>query len=203
MHPLALLFLSALAPAGTADVVAADRVTFYGVDYSHVQMIGTEDFRQPDQIFPGYLDAWNELVASEQMGQIASNLGNKEVRVDFGAVTAANQRATADQVVRRIGASTDLQPQISPDTAGAMISAYDLAETGGVGMVMIADTMIKSVQQGCYHTVFFDIATREPHAATHGCYATGGFGFRNYWFNPVKEAIADLKDTYKKWKKAG
>ena len=32
-----------------------------GLDYSLVKMIGTLDFRQPDQIFPGMLLAWNGL----------------------------------------------------------------------------------------------------------------------------------------------
>ena len=40
-------------------LMASDTVVWAGLDYSMVRMIGTNDFKVPDAIFPGMLEKWN------------------------------------------------------------------------------------------------------------------------------------------------
>jgi hypothetical protein len=194
--------LCAPAYAGTTtDIVQASEIRFYGIDYSRVQMIGSDDFAKPEEIFPKYLDTWNTLVASEQLDDLESNLGNKQIVSDFDVIIEVNKTATADQVVRTIGLPKHLEPSLSSTDLEQMIKGYPLTDTDGVGLVFVGDALVKAQKSGCFHTVFFDVASRDLLSATHGCYGVGGFGFRNYWFTPVKEAISGLKKSYKQWKK--
>ena len=60
----------ALVSAGNTHArqgAAADPLVWCGLDYSMVKMIGTLDFRQPDQIFPEMLTEWNGLFMKEML----------------------------------------------------------------------------------------------------------------------------------------
>src|SRR5947209_7999722 len=85
----------------TREFTPADTLIWCGLDYSKVKMIGLSDFRQPDQIFPGMLDRWNELFKREMLPKLSSMA--PVVRVDTDAVYARNSQASPSQIVREDG----------------------------------------------------------------------------------------------------
>ena len=52
--------------------------------------------------------------------------------------------------------------------------------------------MLKHLEQACLYSTLVDLATRAVIDSRRVCHPAGGFGFRNYWFAPVKEAVRTL-----------
>lgn len=202
---LTALWLLTLPVAQAEDISAilsADHVTWAGLDYSRVSMVSITDFRDPDAIFPGYLDKWNGLFIVELIDDLSAALG-KDVRTDTEGVTAINQAASPDQIHRKAADSIWVSsPQLQESDIRAMVSAYDLNVVSGVGLAFQMESLLKEQQQGCLFVTFFDIASREVLWSERTCEDVGGFGFRNYYFRPPKSAALGLKDTVKRWKKA-
>lgn len=172
-----------------------------GLDYAKVKMIGTADFRQPEQIFPGMLNAWNGLFMKEMLPEIESMA--KIVRTDLAAVTERNSKATASQIERRDGTRKEMvnaSHLTEPDIA-EIVASYKLEQTNGLGLVYIMDRLVKNQDAGCLYVVFFDVQSRAVVRSERMCGEAGGIGFRNYWFTPVKEAVEKTPKMYKKARK--
>ena len=192
----ALLFLT-LAHAGTNPVKEAEHVVWLGIDYSQVQMIGTTDFNDADEIFPGYLEKWNTLYLTEQLEELSARV-KQPIKVDVGGVTAANNNASGDQILREAGHIGYVdQPNITRAQREEMLAGYTLDQNSGVGLVFVMEYMLKEAAQACLYVTFVDLSDRSILAEDRQCLAGGGFGFRNFWFRPVKEATAELKKTIK------
>ena len=71
----------------TARADDADSLVWCGLDYSKVKMIGTMDFREPDQIFPAMLDAWNNLYMQEMIPLMEKERVAPTIKSDVKAVT--------------------------------------------------------------------------------------------------------------------
>ena len=195
------VFVFASAHASSRDIVEAEEIHLYGIDYSRSQMIGILEGKGYDDIFPGFTAAWNSLLVKEQLDIIFKSLGKKDLAFDIDPTIAANASAPTEVIVRRGGRDRDLAPHISNGLILETLEGYRLKEASGLGMVFIMDALVENKKQACLHTVFFDIETRLPHGSFFGCYEASGFGFRNYWFHPVKEAIQEIKPQYKAWAK--
>lgn len=82
--------------------MAGEPLTFAGIDYSHAKFIGTGDFEEPAEIFPGMLNRWNQLWVEGILPKMQATLG-RGIALDNDAVFAANSKASAAQVERRDG----------------------------------------------------------------------------------------------------
>lgn len=190
---IALTAAAAQAKGLPEEAAAADAIVWAGLDYSQVKMFGTQDFKDPGAIFPGFLEKWNELFIKEIVPKLGNQFG-KSVVVDIDGVTAANRKAKPSQVVQKDGGKELLEASdITPQDIAAAVKAYKMANKTGVGLVLIVDRFVKAEEAGCVYAVFFDVASRKVLSSTRGCYKAAGFGFRNYWFRPIKSAIDDLK----------
>lgn len=178
-----------------APAQAGEPVTWVGIDYTYARMIGTGDFNEPDAIFPGYLDKWNQLWIEEIVPELVSTL-RAEVTVDDDAVMARNQTATSRQIERRdAGQSVLTETTITTDLLSASVRGYALRATSGDALVLVVDRYVKLQEQGCAWVVWFDAGTRQLRAANRYCKEASGFGFRNYWFHPLKELLPEIKRT--------
>ncbi|RME73724.1 MAG: hypothetical protein D6785_16755 [Planctomycetota bacterium] len=174
------------------EISGEPHVVWVGLDFSLVRMIGVNDFRKPKEIFPGYLEKWNNLVLKEQLDDLEDNLG-KPILVDIDSVMEMNRMASADQIIRRVGTESDLMDShITPEMLEEQIKSYKLKETDGIALVFIIDRMVKSQASSAIYIVYFDIRTRKIIYSKRGIFKAGGFGFRNYWFGCIKRAIRAL-----------
>ena len=73
-------------------LLKSDTVIWAGLDYSMVRMYGTTDFRDPDNIFPHFLNSWNALFLRERIKTISSAL-NKKVETDTEQMAERNKTA--------------------------------------------------------------------------------------------------------------
>lgn len=166
-----------------------------GIDYSLARFIGTDDFREPAEIFPGYLNKWNQLYLEEVFGNLERKLG--PLQVDPRGVFAANQKATAAQIVHEDGPSSILaETHIAAGDIAAKVASYRLENTGGLGLVLIVDRLVKLQATGCTYIVYFDVASRTVLSSSRVCEGASGFGFRNYWFAPVRDIVQPIRAAY-------
>jgi hypothetical protein len=173
-----------------------DALIWCGLDYSRVKMIGTTDFMRPQDIFPGMLVAWNGLFMKEmlpELEKISPSLGS-----DLAAVGAANDKASSKQIEREDGTreeKVNLSHLKDKDIA-SLVKSYKLKHDKGVGLVFVMDRLVKVQEMGCLYVVFFDISSRKVLKCERLSEKAMGFGFRNYWFRPVKEAVRKLPPMY-------
>lgn len=202
-----LIAMMVLGLAGARTTRAADEavpnaLVWCGLDYSLVKMIGTDDFRQPDQIFPGYLTQWNALFMKEMIPLLEKM--TTPVQSDLDAVTARNEKTSTSQIQRADGTSDEMvkPTHITADQIASIVKGYKLKHESGTGLVFIMDRLVKAQQMGCLYVVYFDIATRKVLLSERIVTAAGGAGFRNYWFKPIKTAVIGLPKQYKTIKTA-
>jgi len=183
-----------------AEGTSVGPLVWCGLDYSKVKMIGTQDFRQPHQIFPGMLAEWNGLFMVEMLPKLESMA--KSVESDLDAVTARNGNASDSQIERADGTRDEMvkPTHITEADVAQAVRDYKLKHDQGLGLVFIMDRLVKAQKTGCLYAVFFDIASRKVLYSERLCEGAGGMGFRNYWFRPVKAAVDKLPKMYKRAK---
>jgi hypothetical protein len=164
------------------------------VDYSHARLIGPGEFANPENIFPGMLDAWNNLVLQERLKFFEKEL-HKPVVVDIAGVMEVNKSAGASQIINSPGANDTIgDSHITPDAIARAVRGYQLENKSGVAVVFIVDRLIKLDKkgEGAVYVVAFDIGTREVLSSERVVGKAVGFGFRNYWFRVIKDAEKGL-----------
>lgn len=184
--------------------VADDNLTWCGLDYSLVKMIGTMDFNKPDEIFPEGLDKWNALFMKEMLVKLEKL--DPAMHTDLAAVQARNQKTSyKKQIIREDGTTAEkvTPTDITDDIIASTVKSYELKQTSGIGLVFIMDRLVKAQEQGCFYVVFFDIASRKVLFSERRIEKAGGAGFRNFWFRPIKTVVEKpLAGMYQKAKAA-
>ncbi len=173
-----------------------DALIWCGLDYSRVKMIGTTDFMRPQEIFPGMLVAWNGLFMKEMLPELEKMTSS--VGTDMTAVGAANDKASSKQIEREDGTreeKVNLSHLKEKDIA-SIVKSYKLKHEKGIGVVFIMDRLVKLQETGCLYVVFFDVSSRKVLKCERLSEKAMGFGFRNYWFRPIKEAAKKLPAMY-------
>jgi len=199
---LAALIYGVLAGAAAAEknpLLASPQMVWAGLDYSHVRMIGGADaFKDPEAIFAGEFESWNNLFLKERIKLIQKE-SRKEVVVDIDAVTAANKHPDSKQIISSPGSDDTISSShLTAAKIAAFVRAYDLKEKSGLAVVFIADRFVHVGKQGegAVYVVAFDLATREVVFSERLVSRAGGYGFRNYWFRVIKDAEKALKQLH-------
>ena len=192
-----LLTLAGTSMTRAAETASADTLVWCGLDYSKVKLIGTLDFQQPEQIFPGMLNAWNGLFMKEMLPELEKMA--KSVRSDIAAVQPGNDKATGSQIERKDGTSDEMvkPSHITEAEIADIVKSYKMENQSGLGLVFIMDRLVKAQQVGCMYVVFFDVSTRKVISSERVVGKAGGIGFRNFWFSPVKTTVKQLPKMYK------
>ena len=176
-------------------VLASDTVVWAGLDYSQVRMIGPGEFRDQQAIFPGMLQAWNDLFLQERIRFVEQET-KKHVIVDIGGVTEANKTATSKQIINSPGPDDVIEKShITPQDIAQAVKGYKMEHQSGLGVVFVADRLVKQDKKGvgAVYVVGFDIASREVLFSEREVNKAMGFSFRNYWFRVIKDAEKGLK----------
>lgn len=177
-------------------LLASDKIVWAGIDYSMTRMIGPGEFPNPENIFPGMLENWNNLFIEERVSFVEKAI-KKTLIPDIGGVTRANKAASAKQIVNSPGPNDTVeQTHITPEMIAKAVKSYKMENKSGLGVVFIVDRLVKMDKRGkgAVYVVAFDVATREVLSSQRGVYIAVGIGFRNFWFRVVKDAERELKN---------
>jgi hypothetical protein len=202
---LLAVFMSVVAMAQSEkDVIAASELTWFGIDFSKAQFVGSfNQFAEAgekggDQIKHTFFPAWNDVVANEREKYDLKKAYNKSsINYDLDVVTKRNAAVDADKIVTL----NSEEGRINKEEVAKIVSQYKSTKKG-VGVVYIVDTYSKAEERGVIWVAFFDMATRKVLIAEKFTGKPGGFGLRNYWMKPVFEVMMKTSaEAYKNWSK--
>lgn len=185
-------------------VTASDvKVTWLGVDFSHVKLIG--DFNQwgnggeksGNQIKEIYFPKWNELILNEsEKYDLVGMLRKSKLKYDTGMITDLNDETPLEDL------EADDEPDYTEEDIVSFVKSYQLDDTEGIGVVFIAEALNKRKTLAIYHFVAFNMSTKEVLIQERIESKPSGFGLRNYWGGSIYRTIKTITNTYyKKWKR--
>ena len=159
------------------------QIYFYGADFSEVRVFcATEDDDSFTKAFVGI----NTLFLTEKDKYDLSHLFDKDVNVDINMMVDRISKNTKPLV--RV-----YTMEMSSKPSAEFVASYELLQTEGVGVVLIARVLNKVDAVGVYDFVVFDISSREVIYEIRAEGRAMGFGLRNYWARTVYEIVSDEK----------
>ena len=192
VHLLLIGFIVAISASTAYARKSTTPVTFIGIDYSLCQFIGAGDFSDPTQVTTYYPGVWNKLMVTEQLEDMDKAIG--PLAAVIKPVEANNAKVTPAQIIHEDGGDwSSTMSTISESDRLALVKGYAIPNHHGLGLVLIMDRLVKMEALGCGWVTYFDIDSRTITAEERVCADAGGFGFRNYWFHPVKEMLRTMK----------
>lgn len=180
----------------TADVFKVDNITWYGLDFSNIKLIGSEGFTDPHAIQNRFFSSWNNLFISEpEKYNLAETFSKSSVENDLSIVTERNTLPDPDKLVIEENYS------FGEDEVKKIISEYDITGKEGIGLVFIMESFNKTKELGYMWVSFFDIETKEVLLSKKMNGKVGGFGIRNYWAKSFYNVMKRIgKKEWKAWK---
>jgi hypothetical protein len=178
------------------------RVTYLGIDFSHVQLIGNfSEFLEAGQrnsmeIRNVYFPKWNRVILDErEKYDLAAMLRKYEIFYDIDMISEVNSQTSLDEL------ESYNAVRYSEEDIMRFVSAYDLGGKSGLAIVFIAETLNKSYDEAWFHFVVLDMNSKEVLFQRRLRGEPNGFGLRNYWINALYRIINDTRYYYfNEWK---
>ena len=175
----------------TQDTAIVNEITWYGLDFSNVRLIGAIGFNEPEKIKSYYFGTWNSLILDEyDKYNLKKFFYVGSVKNDLSVVMDRNKLPDAGKLVIENDYSFDVEKVMQ------IISEYDSGDKKGIGLVFIVESLNKYKEKASVWVTFFDIQTKKVLLAKRIEGKAGGFGFRNYWagayYNVMKTAYKSI-----------
>ena len=183
----------------TSDIFTIPGITWFGLDFSHVKMIGSEGFVDPDAIVNKEFKAMNAVIMNEpDKYDLKKFFDKKTVEIDMSVVRARNKLPDPDELVLE----TMDEYEFGRDKVEFIINEYAPAENEGIGLVFIMEKFNKPEVRGYMWVTFFDIASKKVLLTEKMDAKAGGFTWRNYWVKTCYNVMKEIgKKKYKSWEK--
>jgi hypothetical protein len=207
---LTILLFTILSPIITNSQTSDDlfkipgaKVTWLGIDYSHVKIIGNISATQNlkltiDEIKETYFLAWNRLILEESRKYDIRNIfRSRSVQNNIDSINQINTAAAAEDF------SDTESPNYKISKIEEFLESYDFG-LEGIGLLLIAESLDQSKGIGTYHFVAINLKDKNKiliHDIISG--KAGGEGFRNYWARTYYNVIIEITEKrYLIWRKA-
>ena len=180
-----------------SDIFSMSEITCYGLDFTHIKLIGPEGFTNPAQIQDIYFREINNLFNYEpDKYDLRKTFSKKVVNIDLEMIHDRNRDIDPDQLVLESGEVYNLDQEL----VAKLVGDYDLIDSKGIGVVFVMESFNKDQDMGYMWVTFFDIGTREILLTDKMRGKSGGFGWRNYWAKSVYNVLKEIeKSRYKTW----
>lgn len=155
----------------------------YGVDFTHAKAFAVdESVEEFAKAFAGI----NMLLLSEPDKYDFSLLMNRRVHTVIEPIYNLVSSCDYDGLISLNSTCDELD-------CAEIVKNYELPQTEGTGVVLIAKQLNKPQGKAYYYLVVFDVATREIISEQNVEGNAGGFGLRNYWARTVYNVICRYK----------
>jgi len=193
--PLLIILQSNLLSAQFPDSSYEDvDVTWFGIDYTQCNMVGSDAFNDPEKIVETYFCAWNEFVESEaKKYDVPKFLKKSDIEIDLSIVADKNAAVDFNTIPH------DDIHELSESTISNIISDHNYGDHTGMGVMLIAENYNKKKAQAHYTFTLFDISSKQVKFTKRYTAKAGGFGFRNYWARTFYETLKKIEKDMKKW----
>ena len=155
----------------------------YGIDYSYAKVYAANESVEQ---FAKAFENINMLIVTEPEKYDFSRIIGKRVHVVIEPMLKVLQ--SCDYHNLKSLNSTYKEPQYA-----TIIKNYNIPQTEGIGVVLIAKLLDKPISTASYELITFDIKTREILSKKEVSGRAGGFGLRNYWALSVYNIIKTVR----------
>ncbi|HSY62885.1 MAG TPA: hypothetical protein VK796_13465 [Cytophaga sp.] len=202
-----LLFLFLAAFSSSAQTLkdffgpAKYRVTWLGIDYSHVKIIGPiAEFGGQVPVTAAELQtqwypAWNQLMVDEkEKFNLYKMLYRPNITYDLQMIKNINAASNIDSL------EADKTPAYTEEQIKKFVADYPLENGFGFGAFFIVESMNKASDKAFYHIVIINMATKEVLIQARVQGNASGFGIRNFWAGSYYDAMGKIqKNIYPEW----
>ena len=180
--------------SGNLPFLKGEKLTWLGIDFSLVQLIGKLGFKDPQKMRDQYFSAINLVVINEPKKYNLREVFNKyEVLIDLTIVDHRNLQVDLEELVFNTSREASL---INESDIQLIVDEYEFSESEGIGLVFIMQKLDKSIPKplGTMFVTFIDFQTKKVLLTEKMSGRAGGFGMRNYWVRTVKNVLNDIED---------
>jgi hypothetical protein len=187
-----------------AEVIAAERVLYLGVDHTLVQMVGS-DFDDPGAIYPGHIDQWNSRMAEEQAMRALAWALDRPVKPAISHLEAVHAGVDAEARARSGPGGDNLvgELRLSGEELAGAVGRYELPDEDAVGMVWVMESMLKEAETACMHAVFFELKGGSVLHSVRTCQPASGMTFSSHWQAPLDLGVQQLRRERIAWERQG
>ncbi len=167
------------------------KITYLGIDFSEMRLIG-DPAAYAEEIKSRYFSGINGVVLGEPKKYDLPKVFKKaDVASDITAVEAVNAGTDASKILSN---NSEDYTRFNEATIATMVNKYNLKGAGGVGVVLIVESLNKTKEKGAIHLTFIDMASKKVLYTERMEAKCGGFGFRNYWAKSVYGVLKEVEN---------
>ncbi len=173
-------------------------ITYLGIDFTQARLINLSEL--PSDIRDRHYPAINDLIVNEpKKYDVAGAFNKSNINSDIGLVAKRNATINLEEMK---STNTADYNRLKSSDIDKLVSGFDFAGKKGIGLLFVMDGMSKANKGAGMWVTLVDMATKKVLLTEMIVGKTSiGFGFRNYWANPVEEVIKQIgKKKYKEWK---
>ncbi len=194
------LLLITLLSYSQQSAIKSKTLTWFGLDYTNANFIGTKDFNDAYTLKNTLFVQWNSVVVKEyEKFNFMKFYQKDDVKYYTELVTERNHNTN---VKVKISDNYTKSIHLNKDTIQTIIDSYKIPEgMNGLGLVYIVESYNKFSNIGFYYVVFFNIASREIIYTERFDGKAKGTGLRNHWVNTAFYVLEKSSKKYKKFLK--
>jgi hypothetical protein len=177
-----------------SEIFSAPSVTWYGLDFSLIKLLGSSDFKDPNAIQHKYFKSINELIISEKKKYNLEKFFHKDT-INYN-LEVVNKNNDSVNYTNLITDDSKYSEFISKPMVQELISKYDCGSDKGIGVVFVMENFDKMFKKNTASMIvtFFDIATKKILFSERMTAEAGGFGFRNFWASSIYKVLKQIGD---------
>lgn len=191
------LTLQAQTTIGSHKIKRANKIVWFGLDFTGLQCVGRKGFNDTHDIAERIVFAWNDLFIEEHDKYAVNEALKKDAfYYDLDSSEKQNEKVDENELI------VEKAEAMSRDDIAAIVENYSSEEhDSGLGMIFIVEELNKTDDYANINVVVFDIESKEIIKAVKYAGEPGGYGFRNYWAGAFHEIIQLMERDYHKWYK--
>ena len=174
------------------------KATWLGLDFTDLKIFGDTE-ADVQAIKDQYFVSINDLVLTEpDKYDVAKAFRRTKLVYDLTEVTRLNAQVDSNKL---IVLNSEEVMKVTPERVQELVSAYQLTETTGYGIVFIMEAFNKSKKVATMYVTVIDMASKKVLLTKRMEGKASGFGYRNYWARTVYEVLNTINSSaYNKWK---
>jgi hypothetical protein len=201
---MVLLFLCGAIQISSAQSVkdvfnSSETPIFYlGVDFTLAKLIDAPEAAL--DVRDRYYPAINSLIVNEpKKYNLAGAFHKSNIDHDLAMVDKRNAKINGEEIK---STNTSDYSRLTDADITKLVKSWDFAGKKGVGLMIVVEGMSKARKGASMWVTLVDMGSKKVLMTERMEGKTSmGFGFRNYWANPIRDVIEDIeKKKYNEWK---
>ncbi|MEP7144431.1 MAG: hypothetical protein ABI707_16215 [Ferruginibacter sp.] len=173
-------------------------VFYLGVDFTQARVIDDATASATD-IREKYA-AINDLVVNEpKRYDLAGAFHKSNIDHDLGLVGKRNAKINTEDIKSTNSADYN---RLKEEDITKLVKGFDFEGKKGVGLLLVVEGMSKGKKGASIWVTLIDMGSKKVLMTERMEGKTSmGFGFRNFWANPIRDVIGDIESKkFKEWK---